>query len=79
MALIEQSEAGEAGKCRAHLLLHGGGKVLEIPACARLEIDDRHIMPGIGEHDGDAAPHPAGAEARDRLARAHANPVRKTS
>jgi hypothetical protein len=78
MALVEQPEAREAGKGRAHLLLHAGGKVLEIPACARLEVDDRHIMPGIGEHDGDAAPHPAGTEARDRRARAHANPVRKT-
>ena len=79
MALVEQPEAGEAGKRRAHLMLHGGGQALEIAVCARLEIDDRHIMPGIGEHDGDAAPHPAGTEARDRLARAHANPVRKTS
>src|SRR5262245_20213995 len=52
-----------------------GRKLVEGRGLARLEVDDGHGMPGIGEHHGDAAAHASGAEAGDALAH-YANPSR---
>src|SRR5712692_6431186 len=79
MHLVEQAEAGETAERIANFVLRARGEALEILPYARLEIDHHDIVPGIGEHDSNAASHAAGAKARDRLARAHAKPTRRSS
>ena len=70
----EQPEAGERGKRAAHLVAGVVQRCLRSPSSlARLDVNDRHAMPGIGEHDRDAARHAARAEAGDRRASAHLN------
>ena len=77
MSRIEQPKAGEIAQCGAHLFLRVGSKAFELSSSTRLAINERQLVPGIGEHDCNPASHAAGAEAGNGLACFHANPTRR--
>ncbi len=64
-ARIEQAEACERGEHVAHFVQRVVRQLFERRFVARLEIDQRDLVPRIGEHDRDAAPHAPRAEAGD--------------
>ena len=59
LVLLEQPDAREACQRAAHLVRRLGREPGKRRRIARLEVDQRHGMAGIGERHRDATPHAA--------------------